>query len=114
MLKFLKMTVAEDAITMEEILEVDLVEEDAKVALTAKEVVLLQEEKVVVEKADSVVTEIVQHQEEKVVLEAKEAALLQEEKAVFLIEHLDELKVLVILQDQEDQEEVNPKSLIFL
>jgi len=86
--------VAEDAITMEEILVVDLVVEDAKVALTAKEVVLLQEEKVV--------------------LEAKEAARHQEEKAVFLIEHLDELKVLVILQDQEDQEEVNPKSLIFL
>jgi hypothetical protein len=93
---------------------VDLVAEDAKVALTAKEVVLLQEEIVVVEKADFVAIEIVQHQKEKVVLEAKEVALLQEEKAVFLIEHQDDLKVLVIPQDQEDQERANRFSLIFL
>jgi hypothetical protein len=114
MLKFLKTTVAEDAITMEEILVEDLVEEDAKVALTAKEVVLLQEEIVVVEKADSVAIEIVQHQEEKVVLEVKEVALLQEEKAVFLIELQDDLKALVMPQDQEDQERANRFSLIFL
>ena len=106
--------VAEDAITMEEVLEVDLAAEDAKVALTEKEVVLLQEEIVVVEKADSVAIEIVHRQEEKVVLEVKEVALLQEEKEVFLIEHQDDLKVLVMLQDQEDQERANRFSLIFL
>jgi hypothetical protein len=47
------MTVAEDAITTEEVLEVDLEVEDAKVPLTEKEVVLHQEEMVV-----SVVIEI--------------------------------------------------------
>jgi hypothetical protein len=104
----------EDATITEEILAVDLAAEDAKVALIAKEVVLLQEEIVVIEKADSVAIELVQHQEEKVVLEAKEVALLQEEKAVFLIEHQDVLKVQVMPQDLEDLEKVNDNSLIFI
>ena len=103
----------EDATITEEILVVDLAAEDAKVALIAKEVVL-QEEIVAIEKADSAAIELVQHQEEKVVLEAKEVALLQEEKAVFLIEHQDVLKVQVMPQDQEDQEKVNDNSLIFI
>jgi hypothetical protein len=112
-LKFLKTTAVEDATITEEILAVDLAAEDAKVALIAKEVVL-QEEIVAIEKADSAAIELVQHQEEKVVLEAKEVALLQEEKAVFLIEHQDVLKVQVMPQDQEDQEKVNDNSLIFI
>jgi hypothetical protein len=112
-LKFLKTTAVEDATITEEILVVDLAAEDAKVALIAKEVVL-QEEIVAIEKADSAAIELVQHQEEKVVLEAKEVALLQEEKAVFLIEHQDVLKVQVMPQDQEDQEKVNDNSLIFI
>jgi hypothetical protein len=47
-------------------------------------------------------------QEKKEVLGVKEA-VLQEEK-----ELQEELKALEILQDQEDQEEVNTNSLIFL
>src|SRR5574343_454360 len=93
-LKFLKTTVAEDAITTEEI----LVAEDAKAGLEVTEAVRLQEEKV----------------EEIVDLEVREVVLLQEEKADFLTELQDVLKVLEIHQDQEDQEEVNTKSLIFL
>jgi hypothetical protein len=108
-LRFLKMMVAEDATTMEEVLVEVLVVEDAKVALTVKEVVLLQEEKVV-EMAVSVAIEA-QLLKEKVVSEVKEAVkevvLHQEEKADFQIERLDVLKVLEMLQDQKDREEVN-------
>ena len=53
-------------------------------------------------------------QEEKVALEAKEVILHQEEKVAFQTEHQDVQKVLVIPQDQEDQEEANRYSLIFL
>jgi hypothetical protein len=108
-LRFLKMMVAEDATTMEEVLVEVLVVEDAKVAITVKEVVLLQEEKVV-EMAVSVAIEA-QLLKEKVVSEVKEAVkevvLHQEEKADFQIERLDVLKVLEMLQDQKDREEVN-------
>ena len=97
--------VAEDVTIMEEVLVEVLVVEDAKVALTAKEVVLLQEEKVV-EKVVSVAIEV-QHLKEKVASEAKEAVQHQEEKADFQTEHQDVLKALEILQDQEDQEEAN-------
>lgn len=97
--------VAEDVTIMEETLAEVLVVEDAKVALTVKEVVLLQEEKVV-EKAVSVAIEV-QLLKEKVASEAKEAVLLLKEKADFQIERQDVLKVLEILQDQEDQEEAN-------
>ena len=101
--------VAVDVIIMEEVLAEALVVEDAKVALTAKEVVLLQEEKVV-EMAVSVAIEA-QLLKEKVVSEAKEAAKeavrLLKEKADFQTEHQDVQKVLEILQDQEDQEEAN-------
>jgi hypothetical protein len=108
-LRFLKMMVAEDATTMEEVLVEVLVVEDAKVALTVKEVVLLQEEKVV----EMAVSEAIEAQllKEKVVSEVKEAVkevvLHQEEKADFQIERLDVLKVLEMLQDQKDLEEVN-------
>jgi hypothetical protein len=98
------MMVAVDVIIMEEVLAEVLVAEDAKVALTAKEVVLLQEEKVV-EMAVSVAIEA-QLLKEKVALEAKEAVLLQEEKADFQTERQDVLKVQEMLQDQKDQEEV--------
>lgn len=92
--------VAEDVITMEEILVVDLAEE-----------VQLQEEKVALHqdvKADLEATEI--QLQEKVVSEAKEVRLqeeVKEEKAVFLKEHPDVLKTLETHQDQEDQEETN-------
>lgn len=99
--------VAVDVIIMEEVLAEVLVVEDAKVALTAKEVVLLQEEKVVIEKADSVAIETVQLQKEKAVLEVKEVVLLQEEKVDFQTELLDAQKALETRQDQEDQEELN-------
>ena len=118
-LKFLKTTVAEDAITMEEI----LVAEDVKVDLEVKEADHLQEEKAeetVVSEAiedrlqeekaeEMVVSEATEAQplKEKVVSEAKEAVRLLKEKADFQTEHQDVQKVLEILQDQEDQEEAN-------
>ena len=97
--------VAEDVTIMEEVLAEVLVVEDAKVALTAKEVVLLQEEKVV----EMAVSEAIEVQllREKVVLEVKEAVQLLKEKADFQTEHQDVQKALEILQDQEDQEEAN-------
>lgn len=104
---------AEDAITTEEVLVVVLEVEDAKVVLTVKEVVLHQEE-MVEEMVVSEAIEIAQLQEEKAVLEAKEAVQLQKEKVDFQTEHQDVQKVLVIPQDQEDQEEANRFSLIFL
>ena len=110
MLKSLKMTVAEDAITTEEVLVADLVAEE--VLLQEEKVVLLQEEKVL---ADLEATEI--RLLEKAVSDLIEIQLLQEEKAVFHLTELretvhqkepqDVLKALVILQDQEDQEETN-------
>ena len=109
MLKFLKTTVAEDAITTEEI----RVAEDVKADLEAKEAVHLQEEKA----EETVVSEAIEVRlleekaEEMEVLEVKEvmkeAVRLQEEKADFLTELQDVLKVLEIHQDQEDQEEAN-------
>ena len=109
MLKSLKMTVAEDAITTEEILVADLAEE---AQLQEEKEVLLQEEK---DQADLEATEV--QLLEKVVLDLKEVHLLQEEKAVFHLTDLQEkahqkelqdvLKALVIHQDQEDQEETN-------
>ena len=108
-LKFLKTTVAEDAITTEEI----LVAEDVKVDLEVKEADHLQEEKA----EETVVSEAIEVQlqeekaEEMVVSEVKEvmkeAVRLQEEKADFLTELQDVLKALEIHQDQEDQEEAN-------
>jgi hypothetical protein len=63
---------------------------------------------------DSEVIATVRLQEEKADLEEKEAVLLLEEKADFQTERLVVLKALEILLDQEDQEEVNTNSLIFL
>ena len=104
MWRFLKTTVAEDAITTEEILVVDLAEE-----------VLLQEEKEALHqdvKADLEATEV--QLLEKVDLEAKEV-LDQEEKVlqtglqdvtvVLRKDRQDVLKVLVTHQEKEDQEE---------
>ena len=100
------MTVAEDAITTEEILVVVL---EAEVLLLEEKETLLLEEK-----ADSEAKEV--PAQEKVVSEVKEA-LVQEEKVVFhqieaqekvlQKELLDVLKILVIHQDQEDLEETN-------
>ena len=110
MLKFPKMTVAEDVITTEEVLvvvsaEVDLAAEEEKEALH-------QDAKVHLEALEAIEIQL----QEKVVSKAKEALLqekvvseeeaLQEEK-VLLIEHQDALKALVMHQDQEDQEETN-------
>jgi hypothetical protein len=64
--------------------------------------------------ADSEAIATAQLQEEKADLEEKEAVLLLEEKADFQTERLVVLKALEIQQDQEDQEEVNTYSLIFL
>ena len=106
--------VAEDAITTEEALA-DLVAEE--VLLQEEKEVLLQEEKVL---ADLEATEVLHL--EKAVLD-QEAHLLQEEKVAFHLtdlqekalqkEHQDVLKVLVMHQDQEDQEETN-YNLVFL
>lgn len=97
MLKFLKMTVAEDVIIMVEILAVVLAEE---VQLQEEKVVLLQEEKVL---ADSEATEA--QLQEKVVSETTEVP--DQDAKVPLTEHLDVLKVLATHLDQEDQEETN-------
>ena len=87
--------VAEDGTITEEALEVLAVE----VLLQEEKETLLQEEK-----ADSVATETqLQEREDS---EAKEV-VLQEEKVVQQTELQDVLKVLVIHQDQEDQEETN-------
>lgn len=93
--------VAEDVITMVEVLVVVLAEE---VQLQEEKEILLQDVKAVLEAIEIQLRE-------KVVLEAKELLLHQgeakEEKAEFLKEHQDVLKALVTHQDQEDQEETN-------
>lgn len=106
MLKSLKMTVAEDVTTTEEILVADLAEE---AQLQEEKVVLLQEEKVLAD------LEAIEIQLLEKAVSDQEVHLLQEEKVVFhqtdlqekvlQKEPLDVLKVLVILQDLEDQEE---------
>jgi hypothetical protein len=103
----------EDATITEEIQVVVSEAEDAKVVLEEKEAEVPLEEKVVVT-ADSEAIATVRLQEEKADLEEKEAVLLLEEKVDFLTEHRDVQKALEILLDQEDQEEVNTNSLIFL
>ena len=111
MLKFLKMMVAEDVITMEEVqVEVLVVQE---VLLQEEKVVLLQEEKVL----QVVDLEVIEAQLQEKVVSDQEVHLLLEEKValhrtdlerkVLLIELQDVLKDLVIHQDQEDQEETN-------
>jgi hypothetical protein len=114
MLKFLKMMVAEDVITMEEVLVEVLVAQE--VQLQEEKVVLLQEEKVLAV-ADLEATEMQLLEKVDLAEEAILEVLLQEEKVAFhltdlelkvhLTEHLDVLKALVIHQDQEDQEETN-------
>ena len=119
MLKFLKTTVAEDAITTEEVLVVvlaEVVQAVTGVQLQEEKEVLLQDVKVLV--ADLEATEILLL--EKVVLD-QEVVLLQELE-VFQTELLDHqmlqdvtvvlqkdqqdvLKVLVTHQEKEDQEE---------
>ena len=125
MLKFLKMMVAEDVITTEEVLVVVL----AEVAQVVKEV-LLQEEKEVLHReekvpADLEAKEVQLHVKavlaeevqlrEKVVL--VEEVLLQErvvfhltglqEQKVHQKELQEDRKVLVMLQEKEDQEKAN-------
>ena len=91
MLKFLKMTVAEDVTTTEEVL-----------AVLAEEA-LLQGEKAILPLEEKAVLEATEVQlPEKVVLEEEDP-----EKAVHQTEPQDVLKALVIHQDQEDQEETN-------
>lgn len=110
MLKFQKMTVAEDVTTTEEILAVVLAEE---AQLLEEKEILLQEERAVLE-----VKEV--HLREKVASDLKETH--QEEKVVFHQTDLQEtvhqkelqdvLKALVILQDLEDLEEINKHCLL--
>ena len=115
MLKFLKTTVAEDAITTEEVLVVLV--EDVQVVI---EVQLQEEKEILLQdvKADSEATEAQRHA--KVVLD-QEAVLLQEQvdslidlqdlqmlqdvTVVLQKDQQDVLKVLVTLQEKEDQEE---------
>ena len=115
MLKFLKTTVAEDAITTVEVLVVVSAEDVqvvTEVQLQEEKEVLLQDAKVQV--ADLEATEVLLHV--KVVLdqEANQEAHQLQELVVFLIElqekahqieHQDAQKALVTHQDQEDQEE---------
>ena len=110
MLKFLKMTVAEDVTIMEEAQAEVLAAEE--VQLQEEKEALLQDVKVLV--ADLEATEVLL--QEKVVLD-QEVHQLQEEKVVshqtdqeqkvHLIEHQDALKALAIHQDQEDREKTN-------
>lgn len=122
MWKFLKMTVAEDGITTEEVLVVvlaEVVQAVIEVQHQEEKVVLLQEEK-----ADLEVTEV--QLLEKVVLaeEANQEAQLLQEQAVSLIDlqdhqrlqdvmtvhqkdQQDVLKVLAMRQEKKDQEEAN-------
>ena len=100
--------VADDVTIMEEVQVEVLVAEE--VQLQEEKEVLPQEEKV---QADLEAIEV--RLQEKVDL--AEEVMLQEEKVVFhltglerkvhLIEHREDLKALVIHQDQEDQEETN-------
>eukprot|EP01096_Ripella_sp_DP13-Kostka_P004792 TRINITY_DN17299_c0_g1_i1.p2 TRINITY_DN17299_c0_g1~~TRINITY_DN17299_c0_g1_i1.p2 ORF type:complete len:114 (-),score=2.04 TRINITY_DN17299_c0_g1_i1:21-362(-) len=109
MLKFLKMTVAEDVIITDVVVVDVVLDQDAKVLeVLAQDVKVLAAvglevtETLLQEKVVSEATEIHLVQEEKVVSEAQ----LQEAKEV-QTELQDVLKALVILQDQEDQEEIN-------
>jgi hypothetical protein len=107
MLKFLKMTAAEDVTTITVAAE-EALDQEEKAAL-------LQDVKVLAAVLGA--TEVQLHVKE--VSEAKEAHLLQEEKVVseetkaVPTELQDVLRVLAILQDQEDQEEINFNFLIY-
>ena len=115
MLKFLKMTVADDVITMEEVLEVLAEVAQAKEVQLQEEKVALHQEKRV--QADLEVIEIQLLEKVDLVVEVTQEAQLQEEKVVLhqtdleqkvqLTEHQDVPKALVIHQDQEDQEKSN-------
>lgn len=116
MLKFLKTTVAEDVITTEEVLEVLEAEEillqeeketllqDVKADLEATEVQLLKKV-VLVEEANQEVHQLL----ELVVFqtELQDLQKLQDVTVVLRKDRQDALKVLVIHQEKEDQEEVN-------
>jgi hypothetical protein len=104
MLKFLKMTVAEDVTITEEVLVEVLVAEE--VLLQEEKEALLQEEKVQAVDLEAIETQLLEKadsdQEEKVVFHLTDLEL-----KVHLTEHQDVLKALVTHQDQEDQEETN-------
>ena len=105
MLKFLKMTVAEDVTITEEV----------QVEVLVAEEVLLQEEKEALLQGEKVLAVDLEATEVHQLLEKEDSD--QEEKVVFhltdlelkvhLIEPQDVLKALVTHQDQEDQEETN-------
>jgi hypothetical protein len=117
MLKFLKTTVAEDAITTEEVLVVVLAEAvlvAIEVQLQEEKVTLLQEERVLVAlEATEVLLlekalldlEVVLHQELEVSL------MPQDVKVVLQKDQQDVLKVQVMLQEKEDLEEAKSYSL---
>ena len=106
MLKFLKMTVAEDVTIMDVLVVEEVLDQEEKETL-------LQDAKVLEADLEATETQLL----EKVVSEATETHLLQKEKVVLevqlqevkvvLTELQDVLKALVIHQDQEDQEEIN-------
>jgi hypothetical protein len=120
MWRFLKMTVAEDAITTEEVLVVlaEVVQVVIEVQLQEEKEALLQDVKVQV--AVSEATEVqrlvkvvldqeaVQLQERVVSLtEGQDLLMLQDVMVVLQKDRLDVLKVLVMHQEKKDQEEVN-------
>ena len=120
MLKFLKTTVAEDAITTEEVLVVVLAEAVLvviEIQLLGEKVTLHQEEKDLVDlEATEVLPlekvlldlEVVLHQELEVSL------MLQDAKVVLQKDQQDVLKVQLTLQEKEDQEEAKFSSLTLL
>jgi hypothetical protein len=117
MLKFLKTTVAEDAITTEEVLVVVLAEVvlvAIEIQLQEEKVTLLQDVKVLVDLEATEVRllekvlldlEVVLHQELEVSL------MLQDAKVVRQKDQQDVLKVQVMLQEKEDQEEAKSSPL---
>ena len=112
MWKFLKMTVAEDAITTEEVLEVLVAEEvrpqeeketslqDVKADSEVTEVQLL-EKVVLVEEAHQLQELVVS------LIELQDLQKLQDVTVVLRKDRQDVLKALVMHQEKEDQEEVN-------
>jgi ribosomal protein L11 methylase PrmA len=118
MLKFLKMTVAEDAITTEET-QVVLVAEETQVAEVLEEKEVQHQEVEVLEEKEAL-----DHVKAVLEEEANLEVLLQDAKAVFhqkelqdvlkafLIEHQDVLKVHRMHQEKEDQEKAKSSRLV--
>jgi hypothetical protein len=122
MLKFLKMTVAEDVITTEEVLVVsaEVVQVVTEVQLQEEKEILLQDVKVLadleateVQLLEKVVSdqEAIQLQELVVsLIDLQDLQMLHDMKVDFLKERQDVQKDLAMLQEKEDQEEAKKDS----